>query len=50
MSFPNNPKHLEPSYKMDLDLWECLGRVLQQNYTGLRLLFVVSLERGNPVL
>ena len=21
----NNPKDLDPSYKMDLDLWECLG-------------------------
>ena len=26
-SFQNNPKNLDPSYKMDLDLWECLGRV-----------------------
>ena len=33
-SFQNNPKNLDPSYKMDLDLWDCLGRVkpvLQQN-------------------
>ena len=26
-SFPNNPKDLDPSYKMDLDLLDCLGRV-----------------------
>ena len=26
-SFQNNPKDLDPSYKMDLDLWDCLGRV-----------------------
>ena len=26
-SFQNNPKDLDPSYKMDLDLWGCLGRV-----------------------
>ena len=26
-SFKNNPKNLDPSYKMDLDLWDCLGRV-----------------------
>ena len=26
-SFLNNPKNLDPSYKMDLDLWDCLGRV-----------------------
>ena len=22
-SFQNNPKILDPSYKMDLDLWDC---------------------------
>ena len=26
-SFQNSPKDLDPSYKMDLDLWDCLGRV-----------------------
>ena len=26
-SFQNNPKNLDPSYKMDLDVWDCLGRV-----------------------
>ena len=26
-SFKNNPKDLDPSCKMDLDLWDCLGRV-----------------------
>ena len=26
-SFQNTPKNLDPSYKMDLDLWDCLGRV-----------------------
>ena len=25
--FQNNPKNLDPSYKTDLDLWDCLGRV-----------------------
>ena len=25
-SFQNNPKNLDPSYKTDLDLWDCLGR------------------------
>ena len=37
-SFQNSPKNLDPSYKMDLDLWDCLGRVkliLQQNFMGL---------------
>ena len=26
-SFQNNPKGLDPSYKTDLDLSDCLGRV-----------------------
>ena len=26
-SFQNNPKDLDPSCKMDLDLWDCLERV-----------------------
>ena len=26
-SFQNNPKHLDQSYRMDLDLWDCLGRI-----------------------
>ena len=26
-SFQNNPKHLDHSYKMNLDLWDCLGKV-----------------------
>ena len=37
-SFQNNPKNLDPSHKMDLDLWDCSGRVklvLRQNFIGL---------------
>ena len=26
-SFQHNPKNLDPCYKTDLDLWDCLGRV-----------------------
>ena len=26
LSFQNNPKNLDPSYKMDLGLWDWLGR------------------------
>ena len=49
--FPSkiNPKNLDPSYKMDLDLWNCFGRVkfvLQQNCLGLIQLFVVILVKG----
>ena len=25
LSFLNNPKDLDPSYKMDLDFWDCFG-------------------------
>ena len=37
-SFQNNPKNLDPSYKMDIDLSDCLGRIkviLEQNFMGL---------------
>ena len=37
-SFQNNPKDLDPSCKMDLDLLDCLERValvLLQNFIGL---------------
>ena len=37
-SFQNNPKILHPSYKMDLDHWDCFGRVklvLWQNFKEL---------------
>ena len=49
--FPSktNSKILDPSYKMDLDIWDCLGKgklVLLQNCIGLIYLFVVILERG----
>ena len=38
--FPSKtiPKNLDPSYKIDLDLWDCLGRIkliLQQNFKEL---------------
>ena len=50
--FQNNPKNLDPSCKMDLDLWDCLGKVnnyiLQQNFVGLIYVFLVILETGKP--
>ena len=48
ISFQNNPKNLDPSYKMDLDLWDCLGRVklvLYQNFIELILWFGDILDR-----
>ena len=52
-SFLNSPKNLDLSYKMDLDLWDCLGRVklvFYQNFIGLFESFVVILERRKPRL
>ena len=43
-SIQNNLKHLDPSYKMDLDIWDHLGRVklvFQQNFMRLVYLFTV---------
>ena len=37
-SFQNNQKDLDPSYRTDLDLWDCLGRVklvLKRKFMGL---------------
>ena len=51
-SLQNNPKNLDPSYKMDPDFWDFLGRVksvLQQNFIGLTQLFIITLEKGKPV-
>ena len=49
--FQKNPQNLGPSYKMDLDLLDCLGRVklvlpVYQNFIGLIQLFVIILERA----
>ena len=52
-SFQNNPRDLDPSCKMDLDLWDCLGRVklvLLQNFIGLIKLFEVIVEGQKPRL
>ena len=32
-SFQNHSKDLDPSCKMDLDLWDCLGRVKNWYYS-----------------
>ena len=51
--FQNNRKNIDPSYKTDLDLWDCLRRSKTHIIAKLQRLdlFVVFLERGkNPVL
>ena len=53
ISFQNDPKNLDLSYKTDLHLWDCWVRVklvLLPKYIGLILLFVVILQKENPVL
>ena len=37
------PKDVDPSYKMDLDLWDCLGRVKLIKFQRTFQLFVVIL-------
>ena len=54
-SFQNNPKNLDPSYKMDLDLWDCLERVKLMYLIISKIHRTVSitcghLERGKPYL
>ena len=51
LSILNSPKNLDPLYKTDLYLWDCLGRVkliVYQKFIGLIESFVVILERGKP--
>ena len=31
--FANNPNNLDPSYKMDLDFWDCFGREKSISYS-----------------
>ena len=31
-SLQNNPKNLDPSYKVDLDLWDCLVKLIAKFY------------------
>ena len=35
----NNPKDLDPSYKMDLDLWDCFGRKKTPSYNQRNTIF-----------
>ena len=46
--FQNNPKDLDPSFKMDLDLWDCFGRKkLHLIIEEIRLLKMVSGDPAN---
>ena len=48
----NNPRHLDPSYKMDLDLWDCLGSVKLKiaNFDGTDLVICSYFREGKPHL
>ena len=50
-SFQNNHKNLDPSYKMDLDLWDCFGRK-NLNYSKILQLWLFSNMKslGKPCL
>ena len=52
-SFQNNPRNLDPSYKMDLDLWDCFRkgktRIIAKFHMTVQL-FVVIQERVKPCL
>ena len=39
MTFLNNPKDLDPSYKMDLDLWDCFGQKKTLSYNQRNTVF-----------
>ena len=50
LPFLNNPKNLDPSYKMDLDFWDCFGRdkktlSYNQRNTVHVLAFMIILKR-----
>ena len=52
-SFQNNHKNLDPSFKTDLDLGDCLGRVklvLLQTFIEMISLFVAFKRGENRVL
>ena len=53
LSSENNVKNLDPSYNMDLGLWDCLERVkliLLQNFIRLFWMFVLILVSRKPIL
>ena len=45
-SFQNNPKNLDLSYKTDLDLWDCLGRVKLAKLHRTDLIFCTHSREG----
>ena len=51
-SYQNNPRHLDPSYKTDLDLWDCLGSVKLKiaNFDGTDLVICSYTREGKPSL
>ena len=39
LPFLNTPKHLDPSYKMDLDVWDCFGRKRTLSYNRRNMVY-----------
>ena len=49
-TLPNNPKDLDPSCKMDLDLLDCFGRKKTLSYNRRnRVLFLTQLAHSDPI-
>ena len=44
LPFLNSRKDLEPSYKMDLDLWDCFGWKKTLSYIR-RIVLVIKIEK-----
>ena len=42
LPFQNIPKDLDPSYKMDLDLWDCFGREKSPSYNQRNMIHLLS--------
>ena len=46
LPFLNNPKDLDPSYKMDLDIWGCFGRKIILSYKYGKYATNVDVKQG----
>ena len=49
-SFQNNPKNLYPSYKTDLDIWDCLERVYLGFFRKGKTCIIVEFHRTDLVI
>ena len=45
LPFLNNPKDLDPSYKTDLDFWDCFGRKKGPSYKRRNMVLHVDRDK-----